>query len=139
MFGLISRRVHEREVAELKADNARLRGERDQFAKDRDTTMAATKAIARQFTEAHTHLPAPPVGPSTAIASAEDIAAWEARIKAHDAWTPDPDPENRPTDGAPGRPLHPATELVRALDRCSQLEARLAKAEGRDRRKGLGS
>jgi len=139
MFGLVSRQTHEREIAALKADNARLRAERDQFAEDRDAAMAAAKAIARQFTEAHTHLLAPPIKPSTATASAEDIAAWEARVKAHDAWTPDPDPENRPTDGASGRPLHPATELVRALDRCSQLEARLAKAEGRDRRKGLGS
>lgn len=143
MFGLITLRRHRAEIAALNADRDRLRGERDQFAQDRDAALAAAKTSARQFTEAHAELKvirsartvrhehyAASVS-STAAASADDIAAWEARVKKHDAWTPDPDPENRPTDGGSGRPMHPATELLRALDRCSQLETRLAKAEGR--------
>lgn len=62
------------------------------------------------------------------------IKQWEQRVKAHDAWTRPADPEARPVDGASGRPTHPATELRRALDRCLALEARLAVAEGRNRK-----
>ncbi|MFM9777056.1 hypothetical protein [Streptomyces scabiei] len=61
-------------------------------------------------------------------ASEEDIAAWEARAKAHDTWKPPAGRdawEARPVDGASGRPLHPAAELRRALDRCQQLQALL--------------
>ena len=143
MFGLITLRRHRAEIAALNADRDRLRGERDQFAKDRDAAMAAAKTSARQFTDAdaelkvirstrtvrHEHYTASVT--STATASAEDIDAWEARVKKHDAWTPDPNPDDRPYEGGSGRPTHPATELLRALDRCSQLETRLAKAEGR--------
>lgn len=71
-------------------------------------------------------------------ASAEEIAAWEARVKAHHGWTPTNELEKRPIDGASGRPAHPATDLRRALDRCSALERRLAQAEGR-RRGVIGS
>ena len=64
-------------------------------------------------------------------ASREDVEAWEKRVKSHDAWTPPADLEKRPVDGGSGRPTHPATELLRAQDRCRELEARLAKAEHR--------
>lgn len=69
-------------------------------------------------------------------ASEEDIAAWEARAKAHDTWKPPAGPdarEARPVDGTSGRPLHPATDLVRALDRCRKLQALL---DGRGRTGG---
>jgi chromosome segregation ATPase len=56
-------------------------------------------------------------------ASAEEIAAWEARVKAHWAWKPPTDQEARPVDGASGRPTHPATDLRRALERCRALQA----------------
>jgi chromosome segregation ATPase len=36
-------------------------------------------------------------------ASSEEIAAWEARVKAHWAWRPPVDQEARPVDGASGR------------------------------------
>ncbi|WP_037616336.1 hypothetical protein [Streptomyces aureus] len=59
------------------------------------------------------------------VATAEEIAAWEARVKAHRAWTPPRDQDKRPVDGASGRPTHPATDLRRALDRCMALQARI--------------
>ncbi len=67
----------------------------------------------------------------------EAVQRWEARVQAHDAWKPPARPDahlSRPVDGAPDRPLHPAIELRRALERCQQLEARLAKAEHRPTR-----
>lgn len=69
-------------------------------------------------------------------ASEEEIHAWEARAKAHDTWVPPTGPgawEARPVDGASGRPLHPAAELRRALDRCQKLQALL---DGRGRAGG---
>lgn len=61
------------------------------------------------------------------------IKTWEKRVETHDAWTPNADLEKRPVDGAGARPMHPAIELRRALERCRALEARLARAEDRKR------
>lgn len=61
------------------------------------------------------------------------IKTWEKRVETHDAWTPNADLEKRPVDGAGARPMHPAIELRRALERCRALEARLSRAEGRKR------
>jgi hypothetical protein len=58
-------------------------------------------------------------------ASEEEIKAWEARVAAHWAWRPPVDREQRPVDGASGRPTHPATDLRRAQERCRALQARL--------------
>lgn len=52
MFGLVSLRRHDHEIAALKADVERLRSERDQFAKDRDALKAAATTAARQLAEA---------------------------------------------------------------------------------------
>nr|WP_119589802.1 hypothetical protein [Streptomyces scabiei] len=52
MFGLISLRRHQAEIAALNADRDRLRGERDQFAKDRDAFKTAAATAARQLVEA---------------------------------------------------------------------------------------
>lgn len=64
-------------------------------------------------------------------ASRAEIEAWERRAKAHDAWVPPADLEKRPVDGASARPLHPATELRRAQERCRALQALL---DGRGKR-----
>lgn len=116
-------RQHEKELADLtvqldgvKADNERLRSERDQFAKDRDAALLEAEEIA---------VLADDPGAVLAVASDEEIAAWEARVKAHWAWKPAADPEKRPIDGASGRPTHPATDLRRALDRLRALQARM--------------
>jgi hypothetical protein len=53
---LVSRRYHERELEYVKADRERLRGERDQFAKDRDTQQAVARSATRQFTDADEEL-----------------------------------------------------------------------------------
>lgn len=53
------------------------------------------------------------------------IKVWEQRVKAHDAWTPNADPEKRPIDGASARPTHPAVELRRAQERCRLLQAQI--------------
>ncbi len=42
------------ELAAVKADRERIRSERDQFARDRDTQKSATKIAARQFAQADT-------------------------------------------------------------------------------------
>jgi hypothetical protein len=55
---LVTRRRHERELADLDADRERIRGERDQFAKDRDTQHAVARTAARQFTDADEELAA---------------------------------------------------------------------------------
>ena len=53
----VSRRRHEAELtaanAELAADCARLRGERDQFAKDRDAQLRTARTAAAWFTSAN--------------------------------------------------------------------------------------
>ncbi|MER6534367.1 hypothetical protein ABT215_11250 [Streptomyces sp900105755] len=49
---LISRRRHEAELARVKADRERIRGERNQFLRDRDTQ----KAVARKATEQYADL-----------------------------------------------------------------------------------
>lgn len=45
------RRAHQAEVARLTADNERLRAERNQFAKDRDTHKAAAEAAQARLEE----------------------------------------------------------------------------------------
>lgn len=56
------------------------------------------------------------------VASRKDIKAWEGRAKAHDEWTPSDD--SRPlVEGGWPRPTHPATELLRAQERCRALQA----------------
>lgn len=72
---------------------------------------------------------------AAALVNADDrkaVEAWEQRAKTADAWTPG-EWEARPIDGAAGRPLHPAVELRRALERCRLLEQRLTVAESRRR------
>jgi len=145
MFGLVSRRRYERDMASLRADRERLRGERDQFEKDRDAALAAARTAAEQFTAAddsnarlrgrnaslRARLQEPPIEATPA-----QMAAWERRAKAADEWTPTPGFDawlGRPVDGASARPQHPATELLRALERCAALEDALARAEGRRR------
>ncbi|MEV6833556.1 hypothetical protein AB0N17_03335 [Streptomyces sp. NPDC051133] len=49
---IVSLRRHERELEDLKADRERIRGERDQFAKDRDAQRAVARTATRQFAEA---------------------------------------------------------------------------------------
>lgn len=49
---LVSRRRHERELEHIKADRERIRGERDQFAEDRDAQRAVARTATRQFSEA---------------------------------------------------------------------------------------
>jgi hypothetical protein len=131
----ITRRRHDREIASLTADRERIRGERNQFAKDRDAYKAAAETAARQFDTADRRLadatkqlaerrPAQPEA-DPVTASPQEIEAWEARVKAHLAWTPPTDREARPVDGASGRPTHPATDLRRALERCRALQALL--------------
>jgi septal ring factor EnvC (AmiA/AmiB activator) len=51
---LVTRRRHERDLDAVNADRERIRGERDQFAKDRDTQRAVARTAARQFAEADT-------------------------------------------------------------------------------------
>lgn len=75
---------------------------------------------------------------AASIADQQAIAAWERRVKAHDRWLPHPDPDKRPIGGGTSRPTHPATELRRTQERCLELEALLAVAEGRTR-KGVAS
>lgn len=50
----LSRRRHEAELAAVKADRERLRGERDQFAQDRDAHRAAARTAAEKFVDADT-------------------------------------------------------------------------------------
>lgn len=72
---------------------------------------------------------------AAALVDADDrkaVETWEQRAKTADAWTPG-EWEARPIDGAAGRPLHPAVELRRALERCRLLEQRLTVAEARRR------
>lgn len=54
----VSRRRHERELEYANADRERLRGERNQFADDRDAFKAAVETAARQFEEADEQLAA---------------------------------------------------------------------------------
>ncbi|MDX3068439.1 hypothetical protein PV518_40870 [Streptomyces sp. ND04-05B] len=120
----MSRRLFARSTYKaLVADNARLRRERDQFKRDRDAYKAEAEAARRQLAEARA-LPE---------ASSDEIAAWELRVKAHDTWVRPDNPDDRPYEGGSGRPTHPATDLVRALDRCRKLQALL---DGRGRAGG---
>lgn len=50
------RRRHEAEVSNLKADNERLRGERDQFAKDRDAIASTAQRDAASAASTITRL-----------------------------------------------------------------------------------
>lgn len=59
------------------------------------------------------------------------IKAWEARVKARDAWVPPTDPDKQPVEGGTGRPTHPAVELRQAQERCRRLQALL---DGRGKR-----
>lgn len=141
---LTRRRQDVAEVAALKAENARLRRERNQFEADRNAARAAEKSatvrsttvdaanerLRRRNAELHARLQDMP----HTEASREDIEAWERRAKASDAWTAPTGPDallNRPLDGASARPVHPATELKRWQTRCLALEGLLARAEGR--------
>lgn len=47
----VSRRRRDREVAALKADRERIRGERNQFKQDRDAFKRSAETAARQFTD----------------------------------------------------------------------------------------
>ncbi|MFI0236372.1 hypothetical protein [Streptomyces sp. NPDC016845] len=49
---IVSRRRHVQELAAVSADRERLRGERDQFAKDAKASQVAAATTARQFAEA---------------------------------------------------------------------------------------
>lgn len=112
----MSRRLFARSTYKaLVTDNARLRRERDQFKRDRDACKAEAEAARRQLADA---LALP-------TASPEDIAAWEARVKAHDAWVRPASMDDRPYEGGSGRPTHPAMELRWALERCRKLQALL--------------
>lgn len=105
----VSRREHDAVLA----DRERIRGERNQFAADRDTYREAARTASR-----------------LADAGPADIDAWERALAAHLAWTPGLDTEPG-AEGVLPRPPHPATILHRALAHCRALEARLAAAEGR--------
>ncbi|MFE2073668.1 hypothetical protein [Streptomyces misionensis] len=48
---LVTRRRYENDLAAVDADRARLRVERDQFAKDRDTQRAVARKAAEQFAD----------------------------------------------------------------------------------------
>lgn len=48
----VSRRRYEADLDAVKADRERIRGERDQFAEDRDAQRTAAKTAARQFDDA---------------------------------------------------------------------------------------
>jgi hypothetical protein len=105
----------EARLSAVSADRERLRGERDQFEKDRNSYRDAADTVASPvFADV-----------SSVEATAEEMAAWEARVKAHLAWRPPTDEEKRPVDGGSWRPTHPATDLKRALERCRGLQALL--------------
>lgn len=141
---LISRRQHEQELAAqrrrheaelaalkagLRADIERLRAERTQFAKDRDTQRDAAKAARAQIAKYENGLTTT-VPAHDPAADRKAVEAWEQQAKAHNAFTPGSDDE-RLFEGGHPRPTHPALILQRALDRCRALEARLTTAEGR--------
>ncbi|MGX1116353.1 chromosome segregation ATPase [Streptomyces ambofaciens] len=52
MFGLMTRRRHDDETAQLRDVVRKLRGERDQFREERDAFRAAAQTGARQFAQA---------------------------------------------------------------------------------------
>jgi glutathione S-transferase len=105
----------EARLGAVSADRERLRAERDRFEKDRNTYRdAAETVISPVFADV-----------SVVEATAEEMAAWEARVAAHLAWRPSADEEKRPVDGGSWRPTHPATDLKRALERCRGLQALL--------------
>lgn len=52
------------------------------------------------------------------------IKTWEARVTAHDSWTPG-HPDKKPMEGGTGRPTHPAIELRQAQEQCRLLQAQI--------------
>lgn len=146
---------HAKQLAEAVADNQRLNGANkelrcrldaahdNQLGDTAETVRleARVERLKKVTARLHSALTTARAGQATVDISAADqqaIAAWERRVKAHDVWFPPADLDKRPIGGGTSRPTHPATELRRTQERCLELEARLAVAEGRTR-KGVAS
>jgi predicted nucleic acid-binding Zn-ribbon protein len=91
MFGFVTRRRHETELAAAGAEVERLREQRDQFAKDRDAYRAAAETAAGQFADADEQLTATRIVNACLtedLAKAREqitdgsVAEWRAKAKA---------------------------------------------------------
>lgn len=71
-------RKHDAETASLRADNARLRGERDQFEKDRDAIQATAR---RDAAEAHSTIARLRADLEAASGGGDDIASLRRQIR----------------------------------------------------------
>lgn len=178
----VLRSHHERELDYVKADRERIRGERNQFEKDRDAFKYTAETVAEKYTDTalvndrltedlakareqlaasmdvegalarQIHEMAQPVEPTDSeldditrltrerdsekqradlllsyldSADMKAIKQWDKRVQAHEQWVRPTNPDDRPYEGGSGRPMHPAVELRRALERCLALQARL--------------
>jgi hypothetical protein len=130
----VSRRRYLRALNAEQAETLRVKKTKDEWWQRHDAVAEELAAVSivnacltEDLTAAREQLKqhAGQLEANLTTASLEEIEAWEARVKAHLAWTPPTDREARPVDGASGRPTHPATDLRRALERCRALQALL--------------
>lgn len=107
----VSRRRAERELNAVRADRERIRGERNQFAEDRDAFKAAAKTSAERFVAADAE--------KQQLVQAEERRTAVAVVFG----------EQLLEGGRSGRPVRPEAVALRDRDRARALERRLAELQ----------
>jgi hypothetical protein len=128
-----NRRLHDRNL-DLGRRNSKLTEADPEYTAALEQRVNRLRTVGRRIAAAYAaeKQRADQLEAATPHSSREDIEAWERRAKAHTAWTPPTDEEERLlVNGGGVRPTHPATDLRRALERCQALEILLARAEHR--------